>query len=153
MIVEKSTRRQTHRLQREDTDTPEQGAVTASIKMYIAFQAPAASSLVRPPALHGQLPSNLLSALFPKGKNTKPPPGVLPAPGMLSSHSGGHLLYKPYVGYLLYQEKAFLVEKSSLRFLLQMYLRSINMKPAVFFSPLPMIFKLIIFLEAKRKVL
>lgn len=68
MIMEKSTRRQTHRLQREDTDTPEQGAVTASIKMYIAFQAPAASSLVRPPALHGQLPSNLLSVLFPKGE-------------------------------------------------------------------------------------
>jgi len=89
----------------------------------------------------------------PKGKNTKPPPGVLPAPGMLSSHSGEHLLYKPHVGYLLYHEKAFLVDKSSLRFLLQMYLRSINMKPAVFFSPLPMIFKLIIFIEAKRKVL
>jgi len=68
VIMEKSTRRQTHRLQREDTDTPEQGAVTASIKMYIAFQAPAASSLVRPPALHGQLPSNLLSVLFPKGE-------------------------------------------------------------------------------------
>lgn len=90
MMVETSTRRQMQGLQREGTDTPATRCCHCVHRDARCLSGPRSFGQT---SSMDSCPLTFSLCCSPKGKNTKPPPGVLPAPGMLSSHSA-----KPHVG-------------------------------------------------------